>query len=78
MCESVCVCVYRLPAVPLNGAVVVFQYPGMIEQLLNGKTPLGVHLQVTHMNYKSSNYTFIKSLCAWTVCTEINNTILLN
>lgn len=63
MCESVCVCVYRLPAVPLNRAVVVFQYPGMIEQLLNSKTPLGVHLQVTYVNYKSSNHIYQVIMC---------------
>lgn len=47
-------CAHRLPAVPLNRAVVVFQHPGMIEQLPHSQTPLGVHLQVTHMNCNSS------------------------
>lgn len=44
---------YRLPAVPLHGAVVVFHDPGMVKELLNSKTPLGVHLQDTHGKYNS-------------------------
>lgn len=44
---------YRLPAVPLHGAVVVFHDPGMVKELLNNKTPLGVHLQDTHGKYNS-------------------------
>lgn len=43
--------VYRLPAVPLHGAVVVSHHPWMVQQLSNTNTPLGVHLQDTHRNY---------------------------
>lgn len=44
---------YRPPAVPLHRAVVVFHHPGMIQQLSNSKTSLGVHLQDTKGIYTS-------------------------
>ena len=50
----VCVCVYRLPAEPLHRAVVVFHHPGMVQQLSNSHTQLGVHLQDTSRNYSST------------------------
>lgn len=49
-----CVCPYRLPAVPLHRAVVVFHHPGMVQQLSDSQTPLWVHLQDTYRNYNST------------------------
>lgn len=46
-------CAYRLPAVPLHRAVVVFHHPGMVQQLSDSKTPFGVHLEDTDRNYTS-------------------------
>lgn len=51
--QGVCVCVYRLPATPLHGAVVLFDHPRMVQQLPHSNTPLGVHLQDARGNYKS-------------------------
>lgn len=54
---------YRLPAVPLHRAVVVFHHPGMVQQLSNSQTPLWVHLQDTHRNCNSRHKTTDTTIC---------------
>lgn len=52
----VCVCVYRLVAVPLHRAVVVFNDPRMAQKLFHCKTPLGVHLEAKHGSCNSIKF----------------------